>query len=89
MEESKKFELADEELDTVAGGTGISDEERWMGWNVRAPWRRCSNCGHTEYKITDYNDAHMFVGDCLRCGTCTDSICPVNLSLDHFELWQG
>lgn len=50
MEENKKFELSDDELDTVVGGYGVGDTVRCSHADITY----CSNCGRLlkNYDVT-------------------------------------
>ena len=92
MESKLSFELDDDILDAISGGTNVPEEDRWLGWCVRSD-RRCPNCYNQEFRIVSANGERAFDGVCLNCGSEVPDVCPVylsaGLSAGRFEVWQG
>ena len=71
MEENKKFELNDEELDKVVGGYGVGDTVKT---NVPVGY----TAGETEVQVTMYSG-----GELLNCFELTEENCLAWVSAEE------
>ena len=67
--ENKQFELTDEILDTVTGGSGILEEaaaeDMYVGRLINS---ECCMCGNPQFLVREIYDTGRFRATCTKCG---------------------
>lgn len=80
MEDNRKFELNDDQLDDVAGGSWENEDLSNFGEYVGDVQRCCQTCngytGTTEHKL--YKNGAQQWAECKTCGRRTKSIVSSN-----------